>query len=259
MARIVTYNVHGCVGTDRQLSPRRIAQTLAALQPDIIALQEIDVGRRRSGGVDQAAVIAKELGMDHQFHPALTYREERYGDAILTSLPLRLVKAGSLPTLPRAVALEPRGALWVEILFDGRSLQVINTHLGLIGKERVAQVEALLGPEWLGHPACTSPAILTGDFNAPPPTAAYRRLRRHLQDAQRTIRGRRQASFPSRLPILSLDHVFFHGPISIDHAGVVATQATRVASDHLPFFADFDLIAENVGRDPTRPNSQTIR
>mgnify|MGYP002683078286 CR=1 FL=1 len=46
------------------------AEVIAAHAPDIVALQEVDVGRRRSGGVDQAGEIARELGMQIHFHPA---------------------------------------------------------------------------------------------------------------------------------------------------------------------------------------------
>ena len=101
MIRIMTYNVHRCRGRDRQYSPQRIADVIASAKPDIVALQELDVGRARSGGVDQAEMIAAALGMRAQFHPALKVMEELYGDAILTACPSRLVKAGALPGLPR--------------------------------------------------------------------------------------------------------------------------------------------------------------
>ena len=145
MPRILTYNVHGCRGTDGELSPERIAAVIAAARPDVVALQELDVGRARSGGLDQAHDIARRLGMRFHFHPALQVAEERYGDAILSTLPLRLIKAGPLPGLPQPPQLEPRGALRVAVeLGDGTALQVITTHLGLSGRERLAQVEALL-------------------------------------------------------------------------------------------------------------------
>lgn len=241
MPRIVTYNVHSCIGMDRQHSPRRIADVLAALEPDIVALQELDVGRARSGGIDQAQVIAEQLGMKMHFHPAFSVLEERYGDAILTALPSRLVKAGLLPGLASAPRREPRGALWAEITVGTEKLQVINTHLGLSGRERVAQVRTLLGPDWLGHPDCARPLILAGDFNAPPPTAAYRLLRRHLEDAQ--LPGRRRPTFPSRFPLLGLDHIFFDGPLCFENVATIRTPQTRLASDHLPLVADFRITA----------------
>src|SRR5215207_5217855 len=122
--RIVTYNVHRCVGIDGRLSPRRIADVLAACEPDIVALQELDVRRARTGLVDQAHEIAFDLEMDMHFHPAFTVMEEAYGDAVLTSYPLRLIKAGPLPGLARLPGLEPRGALWAAIDVGGAELQV---------------------------------------------------------------------------------------------------------------------------------------
>ena len=129
--RILTYNVHGCRGTDGRLSPERIAAVIAEARPDVVALQELDAGRARSGGLDQAHAIARGLGMRFHFRAALHVEEERYGDAVLSALPLRLVKAGPLPGQP---SLEPRGALWVSVdLGGGTELQVVNTHLGLLG------------------------------------------------------------------------------------------------------------------------------
>ena len=77
MPRILTYNVHRCVGVDGRLSPERVAEVIAAADPDIVALQEVDVRRARTGGIDQAEVLARELGMQMHFHPALRVLEER--------------------------------------------------------------------------------------------------------------------------------------------------------------------------------------
>ena len=80
--RVMSYNVHRCVGTDRVLSPERIAQVIAACKPDIVSLQELDVRRARTGGVDQASEIAHMLGMQMHFHPAYQVQDEHFGDAI---------------------------------------------------------------------------------------------------------------------------------------------------------------------------------
>src|SRR5580692_12608212 len=143
MVRILTYNVHRCVGTDRRLDVGRVAEVIAAQAPDIVALQELDVGRARTGGVDQAHRLAQRLGMAFHFNAALRVEEELYGDAILTDLPERLVKAGPLPTHPRLSMLEPRGALWVALQVAGVELHVIATHLGLAPPEQRLQAAAL--------------------------------------------------------------------------------------------------------------------
>src|SRR5258708_34481671 len=109
MPRIVTYNVHRCVGNDRRLNVPRIVEVLAALEPDIVALQELDVGRARTGGVDQAHEIARRLDMACHFHAALKVEEELYGDALLTTYPERRLQAGPLPSPPMTPLLEPPG------------------------------------------------------------------------------------------------------------------------------------------------------
>src|SRR5689334_895724 len=96
MARILTYNVHRCLGSDGKLSPERVAEVIAQSEADIVALQELDVGRARTGGVDQAGKIAEALGMSLHFHAAVQVMEEKFGDAILTTKPCRLVKTGHL-------------------------------------------------------------------------------------------------------------------------------------------------------------------
>ena len=74
--RVATYNVHGCVGMDRQRSEARIAEVIAELSVDIVALQELDLGRRRSAGVDQTGIIAEQLGWHSHFYPAMRRGDE---------------------------------------------------------------------------------------------------------------------------------------------------------------------------------------
>lgn len=243
MPRIVTYNVHRCVGNDRRLDVARVAAVLSALEPDIVALQELDVGRRRTNHVDQAHEIAERLSMSHHFHPAIQVEEERYGDAILTCYPERLVKAAALPDYPRVRALEPRGALWVEVEIDGRPVQIVNTHLGLVPREQQLQAAALAGPEWLGHPDCRAPAILLGDFNATVSSIVYRTLTQRLQPARRLApRKSPTSTFPSPLPVLRIDHVFVSAGIEVRDVSAPFDPLTRVASDHLPLVMDFELV-----------------
>src|ERR1700761_3114036 len=175
MPRIMTYNVHRCVGVDGKLDVGRIAAVIAQARPDIVALQELDVCRRRTDTVDQAHAIAHRLGMGFHFHAAGRAEEERYGDAILPTAPLSVIKAAALPGSPSIRALEPRGALWLELQIEGRALQVLNTHLGLVPHEQRAQARALMGPDWLGaRQAGDPPVIVLGDFNATPYAATYR-------------------------------------------------------------------------------------
>ncbi len=236
--RVMTYNVHRCTGMDGTHSPERVARVIAQYRPDVIALQELDAHRSRTGGVDQAHIIATYLQMEWQFHPAIRLEEELYGDAVLTHLPMRLVRAGNLPG-QKAPRLEPRGALWVAISVAGREIQVINTHLGLTPRERRLQVDTLLGPQWLGHPDCRPPTIFCGDLNAVPSSAACRDLRRRLKDVQADLAGLRPSkTFFGRYPAARIDHIFVDPDIEVTNVEVPRTNLTRVASDHLPLIVD---------------------
>ncbi|HUX31473.1 MAG TPA: endonuclease/exonuclease/phosphatase family protein [Thiobacillus sp.] len=237
--RVMTYNVHGCVGMDGKLDVERIARVIARARPDVVALQELDVGRQRSLGMDQAHLIARYLEMEFHFHPAMHLEEERYGDAILTHLPQRLVKAGSLPGLAGKPHLEPRGALWVAADLHGREVQIINTHMGLYPRERIAQVATLLGSDWLAHEQCRGPVILCGDFNALPSSPVCCQIGAQLRDAQAEAKHHRpHATFSSRLPRMRIDHIFISPGLEVSGIEVSHSELARVASDHLPLIAE---------------------
>ena len=236
--RLLTYNVHRCLGIDGRYSPDRIARVIAESGADVIALQELDAFRPRSGGVDQAMTIAAQLEMRVHFHPALRLEEELYGDAILSALPMRLVKADALPRPPGRI-WEERGALWVEIdLGGGNTLQVINTHFGLRDRERRMQADTIMGPAWMGRNDFRPPAILLGDFNSVPTSEAYRRLTARMRDAQRELPRPTKPTFPTRLPLLRIDHIFLMGEIEVRNVKALRSPAARIASDHVPLAVD---------------------
>jgi endonuclease/exonuclease/phosphatase family metal-dependent hydrolase len=228
--KILTYNVHSCIGTDRRIEPARIADVIAETGADIIALQELDVGRKRTGGIDQAHMVASLLKMEAHFHPALHVEEEKYGDAILTAMPTRLIKAGPLPSVG-----ETRGAIWVQIELPRTGLNLLNTHLGLRRVDRVRQVTALLGEEWIGNAKFqAAPAIICGDLNAIPSSPAYKMLAGHFRDAHLLAARRPRPTYPSRLPVFRIDHIFVSDGLGVTSATVPATPLARRASDHLP-------------------------
>jgi endonuclease/exonuclease/phosphatase family metal-dependent hydrolase len=239
--RLLTYNIHGCRGLDRQVSPMRIAEVIVATGADVVALQEVDFNRRRSGRKDQAEAIAAQLSMDFHFHPAWQLAEEQLGDAVLSRLPMRLMHAGALPSSSRWKR-ERRGALWVRLETNGRRVNVVNTHLGLNRHNRLAQTEALFGPDWLGDAQCGPPLVLCGDFNSRPGSRVHRRVVQKLQDVHTGLRvRRRRRTFPTRYPVASLDHVFLSRDFEVRHVEVVRTALTRIASDHYPLLVELSL------------------
>ena len=240
--RVMSYNVHSCVGMDSRVAPERIARVIAHARPDIVALQELDVSKMRTGSVDQASVIAKLLDMNYHFYPTLQVENEQYGDAIITHLPIQSVRTAVLPTPLTLPGSEPRGVLWLTVDLDGTPIQILNTHLGLYAEERVQQVQRLVSAQWLNHVDCTGPTILCGDMNASIGAAAMRPIAVDMDEVQSLLaHHRRKKTFSGRLPQLCIDHIWVRDIQRVDAVNVPNTELTRLASDHLPLIVDMTL------------------
>jgi endonuclease/exonuclease/phosphatase family metal-dependent hydrolase len=237
--RLMTYNTHGCGGMDGRVSPRRIARVIREQQPDIVALQELDLGRRRSRAEDQAAIIARDLGMHVVFCPTVTRGTEHYGHAVMSHWPMQVVRRARLPDDPNGWWDEPRAAIWVRVQVAGQTINLVTTHLGLGVRERELQMRALLGPEWLGPLLADEPVIVCGDFNLLPGSLPYRLAAAQLHDIQLLGPGSRPVNtFSSMQPVLRIDHMFVSRHFTRDTINAVRNDLTRVASDHLPLVAD---------------------
>lgn len=240
--RVMTYNVHGCVGIDSRLSPARIARVIARHRADVIALQEVDVGRTRSGWVDQARVIADLLLMKFHFYPAFEIEDEKYGLAVLSHFPMRLVKSGALPGLKERPELEPRGAQWIALEVGERIIHLVNTHLGLRFRERRGQVEAILGRDWLGQLGEDAPLVICGDLNALPDSFVHKEICTGLQDVQAAVAEHRPLrTLYGRYPLGRIDHIFISSHFEAQQVEVPRSALTRVASDHLPVLVDLKM------------------
>jgi len=248
--RVVTYNVHYCKGLDGRFAPDRVARILRDLDPDVIALQEIDVGRPRSYGDDQLAYFAKELGLNQLFCPSIVNGAEKYGHGLLSAHPLRLVCQARLPTGGVSV-IEPRDGLHAEVTIDGKVISLVTTHLGLNFLERAAQIDRLLENDFLGGIPPDRPALFLGDLNLAPGGKLYRRLTAKwdrvnghaiFRDVQaHTLDHVAVKTFPSILPVRQLDHIFVTPHFQIHRVHSPANILTRRASDHLPLVADLEL------------------
>lgn len=252
--RLISYNVHSCSGMDGRVSPRRVARVISSHNPDLVALQEIDAGRRRSRGEDQAKLIAEETGMHYEFCPTVTIDGEHYGHAVLSRWPIEVVKRAFLPSNPKSWWPEPRAAIWVRVIIGARRLNLITTHLGLDPEERRRQMTELMGPDWLGAIPEGEEVILCGDFNAIAGSPPYRIATAKLRDAQASLQGHAPLkTFSSTQPFARIDHVFASASCVVERIVVPKNRLTRIASDHLPLIVDYAIGSATAGTPDRSP------
>jgi len=189
--RVLTYNIHHGEGMDKRFDYRRLAKVIKDLSPDIVALQEVDNGTERASGIDQAAILGKLCRLRHAFGQAMPYQGGRYGEAILSRLPIEKVATNPLPY---QVGQEPRAALEVLIRPNGLPpITFVGTHLCHQSSEtrtqqarRIRELFSEQPPNTRSQarrddtpsqsppavasqrPQRSTPVILAGDFNARP-------------------------------------------------------------------------------------------
>ncbi|HVJ44759.1 MAG TPA: endonuclease/exonuclease/phosphatase family protein [Luteolibacter sp.] len=242
--RVMTYNIHSCVGIDGKLRPERIARVINRLQPDIIAVQEVDAHRLRSRGHDQAEIIAGLLEFRHAFHSMLEEEKEKYGIALFSGFPFEVMKSGLLTKADPSRLREARGAIWIKT--DGEAIgtpfHFINSHFGLGRDERTLQASTLMNDEWLGNIPDDEPVILCGDFNSTPRSPVLRGIRGRLPVTGPAKSGHRsQPTFPSLRPVAKLDHVFASRHFKVREIIVPTNHTATIASDHLPLCVELEL------------------
>ena len=73
--RVLCYNIHYGQGNDGRYDIERLAAVIEQAKPDLVALQEVDVGVKRSGRVHQARRLGELTGMAVRFGPTQTMKE----------------------------------------------------------------------------------------------------------------------------------------------------------------------------------------
>ncbi|WP_435005462.1 endonuclease/exonuclease/phosphatase family protein [Tundrisphaera lichenicola] len=235
--RLISYNIHkGIGGHDRRYRIDRIVRVIEEEAPDLICLQEVTRGLRRSRFDDQPQILSERLqAAARMYQLNVRLKTGGYGNLLLSRWPLRDKHQLSL----RLRSKKPRGAQLAVVETPEGPLHLVNWHLGLAESERHWQVNQLLG-----HPrfqeSAYLPTLIVGDFNDWRDTLARACFSRH-GFSQVTAPRSRFRSFPAFLAMGSLDKAFSRGPILIRHARIVRTAQARSASDHLPLVADFHL------------------
>jgi len=230
------------MGIDQRRSETRIADVIAEMSVDVVALQELDLGRRRSAGVDQTRIIAEQLGWHGHFHPAMRRDDEHYGNAVLSRYELAFRGGIELPGTPPFFCRENRAAIEVEIETNLGNVHIINTHLGLGWRERFIQAQLFTSAEWRAAIADDIPLILLGDFNSLRGSRPYRTINRHLRDVRTLIQATKPIrTFPTKFPMLGVDHIFVNGALQPLSVTVHRSPLAGATSDHFPLVAEFVL------------------
>lgn len=222
--RLATWNIHMAIGRDGHRDLSRVVQVIRQLQVDVIGLQEVD--NQIEKGRDDLQTLTEQTGLVVIAGPTMQRARGDYGNALLTRLPVRQVERYDLSFKQR----EPRGLLIVELEWQARPLQIAVTHLGLRPAERRDQVRRLC--KYLAQKE-RRPLVLMGDFNE---WFLWGRPLRWLQRRFGEIRS--PATFPSRWPLLQLDHVLVDPPECLVGKSIYRASPAREASDHLPLVAE---------------------
>lgn len=223
--RVMTYNIHHGRGRDGRVDLHRIAHVIDAASPDLVALQEVDYIRSRSGRVDQGSAIAEILSMEYAAGHNWFMDEGAYGNGFLSRFPLKRIDNIDLSVSH----CEPRGCLVTSVRINEKSLRVGSLHLGLAKAERTGQCERL----FLDQPF----DLLLGDFNSLRFSPTSRLLRRSYRDAFLESGTGRGTTFEKFLMRFRIDYIYC-GPawFPLD-CWVVRSKEAAVASDHFPVVA----------------------
>lgn len=251
--RVVTFNIlHGRTVGD-VVDPIRLRMSIQRLNPDILALQEVDIDQERSGRADLTAVAAEAMdAVAHRFVAAIsgtpgeswiaaTGAEQpgsaAYGIALLSRFPASSWQVVRLPHIPaqfpmylpvpqRVVVVneEPRAAVVARLETPLGPLTVANTHLSFVPGWNRRQLRRIV-TELRGLPG---PHLLLGDLNLT--SAAAQRW-----SGLRTLAA--APTYPAHRPRRQIDHVLTDDPgLTVRHWET----PSMAISDHRPLVVDLE-------------------
>ena len=238
--RVVVYNMHAgkdAAGVDNL---QRIVDFVREARADLILFQEVDQGTRRSGGVDQPAVLAQRSGFHVAFGSALDYDGGKYGVATLSRWPITFDTLYRLPVDPpqerAGGSREPRGMLRTDIASPYGVMSVFNTHIDASRDDTWRRQEAAVIVSTVTAARAMRPLVfLGGDMNSTPESAVQQIIRdARLRDAFAECGRGAGPTFPSDSAVKRIDYLYLTGMARCARAEVPATRA----SDHRPLVVD---------------------
>ena len=227
--RVATYNVHKCKGLDGRVSVRRIADVLADVDADIIALQEVF-------GV-QAEYLADAIGAHWVFGENRQLLGDAYGNTVLSRHPLKSHCNFDVSVEGR----ERRGCLRTDVFIQNHAFHIFNVHLGTDFFERRQQAKRLVDEAVLRCRSLEGPRIVLGDFNEWTRGHVSQVLTQEFVSTDVRVFLRQTRTYPGIFPVMHLDHIYYDPQLGVEHVALHRTKTSLIASDHLPLVADFRL------------------
>ena len=235
--RVATWNIHKGVqglGPAKRLEIHNIGHAVEQLDADLVCLQEVRLHNHREAArfvrwpeQPQAEFLAPE-GYEPVYRSNAITRHGEHGNALLSRWPVVSHRHEDMSDH----RFEQRGLLHTEVQLASRTLHVLVVHLGLVPASRVRQVAQL--QDYIRREIDDAdPVVVAGDFNE-----WGQGLTRQLARAGlREFAGRRTPTYPARLPLAQLDHVYARG---LHPMAVMVPQGRiwRQMSDHLPLVAE---------------------
>ncbi|EMB15622.1 endonuclease/exonuclease/phosphatase family protein [Rhodopirellula europaea 6C] len=228
--RVLSYNIHHGRGTDGKIDLDRLANVIRSVDPDLVAVQEVDQNTHRNGMVKQVEILAARTGLHGKFAKQIDYDGGEYGQAVLSKYPIKSLEVHWLPGDP---IRERRIVGVAEIQPHETPLRFATTHLhharADLREKQATELNRLLANG-------NAPVIVAGDFNAKPASIAMQTL----QTKWRIATSDTMLTFPARLPNRQLDYVAMYPANSWR---IVESEVLNepVASDHRPLLVEIEL------------------
>lgn len=229
--RVLTYNTHHGEGEDGRLDLGRIARVVRESGADLVALQELDIRTRRTGGVDQGAEYRRLIGFDGRFGRAIDFEGGHYGQMLLCRWPMEEPEVIALPNPSRR---EQRIAMATRVRIPGGPvLRFVGLHLDATRDDGDRFLQARRLVELFGGEA--GPTVLAGDFNDTPGSRVMRAFDGRWKDA---AEGNPEPTNPAGTPRTRIDFVL-HSGFRGWRVGRALALPEAAASDHRPLLVEF--------------------
>jgi endonuclease/exonuclease/phosphatase family metal-dependent hydrolase len=234
---VASYNIHkGLSHFNRRLTIHEMRDKLNSLNVDLVFLQEVQgIHEGRAARFPhwpekpQLEFLADTLWTDFAYGKNAVYDEGHHGNAILSRYPILAWENLDISSH----LMESRGMLHCELHPPGwaEPLHCINVHLALTEGGRSRQVRMIAERIRESVPQ-SAPLMLAGDFNDWRMRATrYLGDELGLKEVFEIQHGRHARSYPSMMPLFSLDRIYVRG-LNVKACSVHAGPVWHRLSDH---------------------------